>query len=253
MGVAKPATGVAEMRTKRPADLGTLFFGAYRREVLGLLLLHPDESFHLREIARATSTQPGTLRRKLMQLADAGVLSRERVGNLVRYKADTTCPIFDELRGILKKTTGIADVLRVSLAPLGNKISVAFVFGSVASGAERRTSDIDVMVVGSVSFEEVVGALHASQQELRREINPTVFSAAEFRKKAAEKGSFVARVLAEPKLFIQGMEHDVIKLAANRKAKATRDEVTRLLTAMRRNLKDARNAEISSESRFDIA
>jgi DNA-binding transcriptional ArsR family regulator len=91
------------MRTKPSIDLGTLFFGAYRRQVLGLLLLHPGESFHLREIARDTNTQPGTLRRELMQLADAGVLSRERVGNLVRYKADSACPIYDELRGILKK------------------------------------------------------------------------------------------------------------------------------------------------------
>jgi predicted nucleotidyltransferase len=220
MDVSVSATFVAEMKTKKPADLGTLFFGAYRRQVLGLLLLHPDESFHLREIARATNTQPGTLRRELTQLADAGVLSRERVGNLVRYKADPACPIYDELRGILKKTAGVADVLRAALASLGNRISIAFVYGSVASGAERRSSDIDVMVVGNVSFEEVVGALHASQEELRREINPTVFSLAEFRKKAAEKGSFVARVLREPKLFIQGTEHDVRKLAAHRKAKA---------------------------------
>lgn len=208
------------MKTKPFADLGTLFFGAYRRHVLALLLLHPDESFHLRELARVTNTQPGTLRRELTQLAEAGVLSRERVGNLVRYKANTDCPIYDELRGILKKTAGVADVLRDSLAPLTDKIAVAFVYGSVASGTERRSSDIDVMIVGSASFEEVVGALHASQKELRREINPTVFSMAEFRKKAAEKGSFVARVLREPKLFIQGTEHDVRKLAANRKAKA---------------------------------
>ena len=220
MHVAFSATFVAEMRTKTSTDLGTLFFGTYRRQVLGLLLLHPDESFHLREIARATSTQPGSLRRELAQLADAGVLSRERVGNLVRYKADTACPIYDELRGILKKTAGVADVLRTALAGLSNKISVAFVYGSVASGAERRSSDIDVMVVGSASFEEVVKALHASQEELRREINPTVISLVEFKKKAAEKGSFVSRVLREPKLFIQGKENDIRKLVAHRKAKA---------------------------------
>ena len=208
------------MRTKTSTDLGTVFFGAYRRQVLGLLLLHPDESFHLREIARATNTQPGTLRRELAQLADAGVLSREKLGNLVRYKADSACPIYDELRGILKKTAGVADVLREGLASLGDKISVAFVYGSVASGAERRSSDIDVMVVGSASFEEVVGALHSSQEQLRREINPSVYGLAEFKKKAKEKGSFVARVLKEPKLFIQGRGNDLRKLGANRKAKA---------------------------------
>src|SRR3990172_4907534 len=208
------------MRTKTPTDLGTVFFGAYRRQVLGLLLLHPGESFHLREIARVTRTQPGTLRRELAQLTAAGVLARERVGNLDRYKADTACPIYDELRGILKKTAGVADVLREGLASLSDKISVAFVYGSVSSGAERRSSDIDVMVVGGASFEEVVGALHSSQEELRREINPNVYGLAEFNNKAKEKGSFVARVRDEPKLFILGKEHDLRKLGANRKAKA---------------------------------
>jgi len=208
------------MKTKPFTDLGTLFFGAYRRQVLALLLLHPDESFHLRELARVTNTQPGTLRRELAQLADAGVLSRERIGNLVRYKANIDCPIYDELRGILKKTAGAADILRDSLAPLADKIDVAFVYGSVASGTERRSSDIDVMVVGTASFEEVVQALHRSQEQLRREVNPNVYGPAEFKKKAKEKGSFLARVLKDPKLFILGKEDDLRKLGSDRKAKA---------------------------------
>lgn len=207
------------MKTKPFADLGTLFFGAYRRQVLALLLLHPDESFHLRELARVTNTQPGTLRRELAQLADAGVLSRERIGNLVRYKADTTCPIYDELRGILKKTAGVADILRDSLASLTDKIAVAFVYGSVASGAERRSSDIDVMVVGTASFEEVVQALHRSQEQLRREVNPNVYRPDEFKKKVKEKDPFLSRVLEQPKLFVLGKENDLRQLIANRKAK----------------------------------
>ena len=209
------------MKTKPIADLGTLFFGAYRRQVLASLLLHPDESFHLRELARMTNTQPGTLRRELAQLAEAGVLSQERIANLVRYRANADCPIYDELRGILKKTAGVVDVLRDSLAPLADKIAVAFVYGSVASGAERRTSDIDVMVVGTVSFEEVVRVLHRSQKSLRREINPNIYGPAEFRKKMKEKGSFLARILKEPKLFVIGKENDIRKLGQNRKAKTS--------------------------------
>jgi len=208
------------MKTKPFADLGTLFFGAYRRQVLALLLLHPDESFHLRELARVTNTQPGTLRRELAQLADAGILSRERVGNLVRYKADTTCPIYDELRGILKKTAGVADVLRNSLAPLTDKITVAFVYGSVASGTERRSSDIDIMIVGTASFEGVVRALHPCQEQLRREVNPNVYRPDEFKKKVKEKDPFLSRVLEQPKLFVLGKENDLRQLIANRKAKA---------------------------------
>ena len=209
------------MKTPSPADLGTLFFGTYRRQVLGLLLLHPDEAFHLREIARVTQTQPGTLRRELAQLAGAGVLTTEKVGNLVRYQADQSCPIYEELRGILKKTVGVVDVLREALSPLSKRITLAFVYGSVARGGERRASDIDVMVVGKVSFEEVVGALHGCQERLRREINPNVYAVAEFKRKVKGKDAFLAHVLKEPKLFVQGEDDDIIKLTANRQAETS--------------------------------
>ncbi len=206
------------MNTNISNDLGAVFFGSYRRRVLALLLLHPDEAFHLREIARITDTQPGTLQRELVQLTDAGVLSRETVGNLVCYRADPMCPIYDELRSILKKTAGVVDVLRNALAPLSNRIAVAFVHGSVASGTERRASDIDVMIVGKVAFEEVVVALHACQEELRREINASVYSEVEFSQRAKAKGQFLARVLKDPVLMIMGKERDIRKPGKNRQA-----------------------------------
>lgn len=206
------------MNTKQSSDLGAVFFGAYRRRVLGLLLLHPDEAFHLREIARITDTQPGTLRRELLQLTQAGVFTCEKMGNLVRYRADKACPIYAELRGILKKTAGVVDVLREALAPLSDGISAAFVYGSVASGAERRASDIDVMVVGRVTFEQVTAALHGAFDALRREVNASVYSEAEFNQRSREKGQFLARVMKEPVLMILGNEHDLGKPGENRQA-----------------------------------
>jgi predicted nucleotidyltransferase len=197
-------------------DPGTLFFGAYRRQVLALLLLHPDETFHLREIARLTHTQPGTLRRELKLLSDAGVLHSESVGNQVRYGANTQCPVYDELRSILRKTWGVVDVLREALAPLGSAVSLAFVYGSIASGTERRVSDLDLMVVGNASLEDIVGALYPAQEQLRREINPHVYSVAEFRRKVRARNPFLSRVLAGPKMFVVGHADDLGKPGANR-------------------------------------
>ncbi len=199
------------MNTLASADLGTLFFGTYRRQVLSLLLLHPEDAFHLREIARITGTQPGTLRRELEQLARAGVVEREKVGNLVRYRADPRCPIFEELRGILKKTAGLADVLRGALSPLADHISAAFIYGSVARGSERQASDIDLMIVGTVSLEEVVQALDPCQRELRREINPKVYAPGDFRKKLREKTGFLSRVMAGPRLLVLGTNNELGK------------------------------------------
>lgn len=201
-------------------SLGDALFTKTQRRVLGLLFGNPDRSYYANEIVRFAGAGTGTVQRELGRLAAARFVSVSKIGNQKHYQANRGAPIFAELRGIVLKTFGVADHLRSALAPLASQINAAFVYGSVAAGTDTANSDIDVMVVGSASFEEVVAALHASQKELRREINPTVFSMTEFKKKAAEKGSFVARVLREPKLFLQGTEHDVRKLAANRKAKA---------------------------------
>ena len=204
------------------ANLASLLFGAYRRGVLALLLLRPEESLHLREIARAMHKAPGTLMRELNALAEAGVLVRKRVGNQVHFQANPGCPIFEELRNILKKTVGVADVLRDALAPLAARIRAAFVYGSIARGEERAGSDLDLMIVGDVRFAEVVAALAPAQEALRREVNPNVYPALEFRKKAAAGEPFLKRVLVERKIFIIGGEDDLGKSAAHRKAQGAR-------------------------------
>lgn len=203
-------------------DPAALLFGAYRRDVLARLLLHPEASLHVRELARALGKPPGTLLRELNALAAAGVLARRRVGNQVHFQADPASPIYEELRGILKKTVGVADVLREALAPLGGKLRAAFVYGSVARGDERAHSDLDVMVVGEASFGDVVAALAPAQESLRREVNPNVYPALEFRKKLAAGDPFLKRVLAERKIFIVGGADDLGKPAAHRPAQGAR-------------------------------
>ena len=209
------------MATSELSDPATLFFGSYRRKVLGLLLLHPGTHFHLREIARATRTQPGTMRRELSLLTRAGVLERDVQGNQVRFRANESYPIYEELRSILKKTTGVADQLRAALAPLTGGIVAAFIYGSVASGNERPNSDIDLMIIGTVKFEDVIRLIHPYQEELRREINPHVYTAAEFKHKAREKSSFIDQVLKLPKISVIGDPDELGKLGEARKAKTT--------------------------------
>ncbi len=197
-------------------------FGAYRRGVLALLLLRPEQSLHVREIARATGKAPGTLLRELNALAEAGVLARRRVGNQVHFQANADCPILEDLRNILKKTVGVADVLREALAPLAGDIRAAFVYGSIARGEERAGSDIDLMVVGEVGFADVVAALAPPQELLRREVNPNVYPALEFKRKLAAGDPFLVRVLADRKIFIIGDEDELGQPRAQRKAQGTR-------------------------------
>jgi predicted nucleotidyltransferase len=203
-------------------DLASLLFGAYRREVLALLLLHPEQSLHVREIARQTGKVPGTLLRELNQLADAGVLIRRPIGNQVHFQADPACPIYDELRSILKKTSGLADVLRQALEPLAGKVKAAFVYGSMARGDERAGSDVDLMVIGDARLGEVVRALAPAHEVLRREINPNVYRTAEFSEKLADSEPFLRRVMEDAKIYLVGGEDDLRQPASHRKAPGSR-------------------------------
>ena len=186
----------------------SVLFGSYRLRVLELLLLQPAQRFHVRELARQTGTTAGTLHRELSKLAEAGLLLREKQGNQVLYQANRACPVFDELAGVFRKTSGAVSVVLGALEGVAPQIQFALLFGSFAQGTETAGSDVDVLVVGKVSFAKVVRALYSAQEKLQREINPVVYSSAEFQLRLQNKEPLVVDVLAKPKLFLIGTEHD---------------------------------------------
>ena len=176
---------------------------------MGLLLLNPNASYHVRELARLTNTSAGTLHKELTKLTIGGLLQSKKVGNQVHYSANLACPIFEELASILRKTSGLADALADALAELKNQINIAFVFGSVARGEQQSNSDVDVMLIGTLSFGDAVQALHPAQAVLQREINPIVYSMEEYERRIKNNDSFIKEVLAKPKLFIIGTENEL--------------------------------------------
>jgi predicted nucleotidyltransferase len=188
------------------ASAAAFLLGHTRSAVLGALLLHPESSLHVRELARLTGASPGSLHRDLRAMADLGLLVRQEVGRQVHYRANTESPIFPELSGLLRKTAGVVDVLRDALAPVADKIDRAFVYGSIARGTEHAHSDVDVMIVGEVDFGDAVVALAPVQEKLRREINPTVLTIGEFDKKRKQRDGFIEQVWKGPKLWLFGDE-----------------------------------------------
>lgn len=195
-------------------SLSSLLFPQYRRRVLDLLLLRPEEALHGREIARRTGLPAGTITRELTKLAEVGLLRREKRGNQQVYSANASSAIFAELASILRKTSGLPDVLAAALAPLAGRTKLAFVFGSVARGEESASSDIDVLLVGEAGFREVVELLFPAQATLGREINPKVFGVDEFATKARTE-PFLREVLSRPVIFLIGSAHDLEELAGH--------------------------------------
>jgi predicted nucleotidyltransferase len=187
-------------------------FGKTRQAVLALLYGRADSSFYTKQILDAVKIGRGTVQRELKNLTDAGIIKREVQGHQVYYRANERCPIFNELKNIVRKTFGLADAIKQSLAAKAKKIRVAFIFGSVARSADDRKSDIDVMVVGRISFGEVVGLLSLAEEQLSREINAVVYPAAEFKQKVKSDHHFVKNVLSEEKIFLIGDESELSRL-----------------------------------------
>lgn len=184
--------------------------------MLGLFFGHPGEAFYLREVVRNTGLGVGQVQRELARLGKGGLLRRWNQGMHVYFQADPGCPIYGELRILVTKTSGAAGTLRSALLPLADRVRVAFVFGSVARGTETKASDVDLLIIGGVSLSEVVRAIRSAQSDLRREINPTVYGVKEARAKAAAGGSFLHRVLRQPRVFVLGDEHELARLLAER-------------------------------------
>lgn len=210
------------MRTN-PADrLATALFGKGKRAILALLFAHPERRFYLREIARAAGMTPSVLQRDLASLAAAGILERAREGRQVYYRANERCPIFDELKGLVTKTFGVAAVLRAMLEPHAARIALAFVYGSVASGTQSGLSDVDLMIVGSLEMPDIAQGLLDAEATLGRSINPTLYTADEFRAKARGGHHFLDAVLSRPIVHVIGDEHDLERLIQRSPAAARR-------------------------------
>jgi len=186
--------------------------GQTRAAVLALLYGHPDREFYLNEIVRTVAAGTGAVQRELAHLTTAGLLRRTARGKQVYFQANPDSPVFPEVRGLIVKTVGVVDVLREALAPLGSRIRLAFVYGSVARGEETASSDIDLIIIGTARLFDVVSALVPAQEKLRREINPVVFPAAETRRKLQAEDPFLAGVATGPKLFVIGGERELTDL-----------------------------------------
>jgi uncharacterized protein len=193
--------------------LDRLISSRARIELLKMLLLNTDSRFYLRELVARTGLPQGSVQRELANLVQAGVLVREHSGRQTYYSADDRCPILSELRSILVKTVGVADVLRDALAPLADGIEMGFIYGSLAKGCETAQSDVDVMLIGEIDFGDVVTALTPIEDQLRREINPSVFTSAEFKRRIETQEHFISSVLRAPRIMLIGDENELATVA----------------------------------------
>ena len=198
-------SGSASTTPLTPASLADALFTPVQQRVLGWLFGQPERRFQSAELIRLAKSGTGAVHRLLTRLAQAGLVTVARVGNQKHYQANPASPVFAELAGLIRKSVGLAFPLQEALAPLADKIAMAFVYGSVARGEAHAGSDIDLMVIAeALDYPTLYDALQPAETALGRPIHPTVMSAADWQRKRGEADSFAARVAGLPRLMLIG-------------------------------------------------
>ncbi|HEY0894228.1 MAG TPA: nucleotidyltransferase domain-containing protein [Cellvibrio sp.] len=197
-------------------SISDALFTKTQQRVMGLLYGKPDQAFYSNQIVRLVSMGSGTVTRELARLSEAGLLLTRQEGNQLYYQANPQNPIYYELLGIVKKTFGVADVLRDALVPLLSQMDLAFVYGSIAKDEATATSDVDVLVLAdALAYVDVMAALQVAEGSLARKVNPSIYTVAQVKQKLVEGNAFLSRILAQDKIWIKGSDDDLGKLVQN--------------------------------------
>lgn len=205
LGMILPNMGITETAN---ASLAEALFSTVQLRVLGLLFGQPERSYQGAELIRMARSGDGAVHRVLTRLAESGLVTVTRIGNQRHYQANRASPVFEELCGLIIKTVGMAGPLQAALAPFGERIRAAFVYGSVARGTDTARSDVDLMIVGEdLDHADLYAALPAAEAALGRPVNPTIYTLKEFHKRKRAENPFLTRVLAQPRLWVIGGEH----------------------------------------------
>lgn len=198
--------------------IGSLFAGRAVGALLKFFFLYPTRDFYQRELSDLAGERLFLIQRGLARLVQAGVVDQTSRGNRVYYRANQSHPAFEDLKAVIFKTVGLGDTLRAQLGRLGERVKLAFLYGSMARGEETASSDIDIMLIGNLSGREVASIFAPIKKMLNREINPSVYRPAEFRKKVKEHHPFLTTVLKEPKRFLLGDERGLKAVLGRRSA-----------------------------------
>ncbi len=193
----------------QPSLANALFSGVQQR-LLALLFGQPEQSFYMSQIVRQLHSGTGAVERELGRLERSGFISVERIGNQKHYRANRASPIYSELHAIIQKTVGLKEPLQHALQKYASQIKVAFVYGSVARQADTAKSDIDLLVIGNgLIYSDLYAGLQEAEKILGRPVNPNILDFDEWKRKRADTGSFIQKVISQPKIFILGSEADL--------------------------------------------
>lgn len=198
----------------RNVDVLDALFPSVRTGVFTAIMLQPERWWFMTELAAHLRTAPSSLQRELKSMVAAGLLLRRQDGRRAYFKANVESPVFKDLRGLLEKTVGMIPALTAALRPFGDRIELAVLYGSVAREEEHASSDVDLMIVGTLKQIDLLPVLRKLEARFRREVNVTLFSSREFRGKLTQGDHFLHSVLKGKTIFLKGSMHELEETTA---------------------------------------
>ena len=174
-----------------------------RRKLLTYSFTHPGENYYVRELSNLINEDPGNLSRELKRLEDEGLYTSMIKGRTKFFCLNKRYPLFQELKKIIFKTEGVQGSLK-ELAQRYRGITLAFLYGSYVKNGERKTSDIDLVVVGNFPRNPFTRDVRKVESKLNREINFTAYAKSEFVKERKKEGGFVNLVLKDNIIVLKG-------------------------------------------------
>ena len=200
-----PRRAAAVERGAVRTGIARALFTTTQQRLLALLFGQPSRSFLASELIKRTGSGSGAVQRELKRLVSSGLITVTRLGRQKHHRANPNSPVFQELRGLVQKTVGLAEPIREALEPLVDRIKLALIYGSVAEGVDGADSDIDLLVVGNeVILEDLYSVLSPVEALLDRQVSPTLYTEREFADRIVAGSTFLKRVLAGETLLLVG-------------------------------------------------
>jgi hypothetical protein len=202
MGLFTRSRTPAAVSVTRTADA---LFTPVQQRVFGVLFCNPERTFSAAEIISLAGTSAASVEHELMRLESAELVVVRRVANQKHYQANQSAPTFTELRMLVLKTSGVADVLRVALAPKTKKIRAAFVYGPVEQ-ANGTSAEIKLLVISdTMIYSDLTASLAEATTILGRKITPTLYSSRELARRVRAGDANTRRILAQPRVWLMGV------------------------------------------------
>lgn len=185
--------------------LESLFTSKARVKILEIFLLNKEAEFHTRDLARRTGVSAPYVMKELRNLKKLGMLTERKEGNMVFYKVNRSSSVIEDLKRLFLKTESLGSELLKALRKGDiEKTRYALIYGSFAKGTEATSSDIDLLIVGSISEDKVIDFVLRAQSRIGREINYVLWTEQAFQEKARQKSSLLREISKTPVIMIAG-------------------------------------------------